>query len=278
MLWEDVERHYLRDDVAGEIARFSRDRWVAIHVSDVGGLRMLRYHPSGGEPIRVESVDDLRRVVQALRPRSFYATIHRYRWRGGAMVDILSSMPSWDIDSRDGDWVKVVKAGGEILDELESHGVSRSVIVKWSGEGMHIHLNDKAFTPRLAARYGPLNIAYAVTQYIISRVRPAEGVLVENKVDPARVFTSPLSLHRSLDRVCVCIEPEMLDEFSPSWTLPGSFRHFSGWDRYVAGEADMLALKALEAVGPYPSSKSRRRLHPPVDHVIRMLHKRLGDI
>ena len=46
----------------------------------------------------------------------------------------------------------------------------------------------------------------------------------------------------------------------------------------MAGEADELAAMALEAVGPYVSrARRRRRVHPPVDEVIRKLHKRLGE-
>ena len=45
----------------------------------------------------------------------------------------------------------------------------------------------------------------------------------------------------------------------------------------MAGEADELAARALEAVGPYVSRARRRRVHPPVDEVIRKLHKRLGE-
>jgi hypothetical protein len=63
----------------------------------------------------------------------------------------------------------------------------------------------------------------------VRRVRNVDGVVVENKVDPARVFTAPLSLHRERDMVCVCIDPDKLYDFTPDDALPGRFKHFTGW-------------------------------------------------
>ena len=71
-------------------------------------------------------------------------------------------------------------------------------------------------------------------------------------MDPQRVFTAPLSLHRYLDVVCVPFKPEDLDSFSWSWTDPNKPTYNPRWRTYVEGEADKLALKALKYRGGYP--------------------------
>ncbi|MEM3096017.1 MAG: hypothetical protein QW756_00830 [Nitrososphaerota archaeon] len=280
MLPEDIVRHYSRDDVAQEIARFSRGRWVAIHCAGEVRPVMLRYMPTTHLPIQISSPADVRNVLEelnVLRPRSFYASIHRYVWRDNVPARMVSSMPSWDVDLLTGRWEKVVETAQLMVSLLEKHGVVKSVIVKWSGEGMHVHIHEGAFSPHLIAELGPLNVAYAVTEYVLSRMGGLDrDVRVENKLDPARVFTSPLSLHRTLDRVCVCLDPDRVSEFAPEWSSPENFRHYVGWDAYTAGEADDLAKKAYDTVGPYPIRRPRRRVHPPLDYTIRRLQRRLG--
>jgi hypothetical protein len=87
-----VDEHYGSADVAGEIARFSQGRWAAVYVEG----RMKRYDNHGF--LQIDSVEDFEKIYAKLRPRSFYATIHRYRWKNGKPVKAVSSMPSWDID------------------------------------------------------------------------------------------------------------------------------------------------------------------------------------
>lgn len=84
------------------------------------------------------------------------------------------------------------------------------------------------------------------------------GVRVENKMDLGRVFTCPLSLHRTLDVVCVCMKPQELEEFSPEWIRPEKFRHNYDWRDFKKGEADELALKSLEYIGGYPLIRRRK--------------------
>ncbi|MCD6341648.1 MAG: hypothetical protein J7L83_02190, partial [Thaumarchaeota archaeon] len=71
---------------------------------------------------------------------------------------------------------------------------------------------------------------------------------VENIMDVQRVFTAPLSLHRELDIVAVTINPNELDQFDLSWTKLDDFKYWKDWSRFEKGEADELALKALENV------------------------------
>jgi muconolactone delta-isomerase len=70
-----VDEHYGSADVAGEIARFSQGRWAAVYVEG----RMKRYDNHGF--LQIDSVEDFEKIYAKLRPRSFYATIHRYRWK-----------------------------------------------------------------------------------------------------------------------------------------------------------------------------------------------------
>ena len=88
-------------------------------------------------------------------------------------------------------------------------------------------------------------------------------------MDPQRVFTCPLSLHRDLDAVCVCIPLNELRSFHPSWTNPSSYRHSSEWRRYEEGEVDELAARAHEVVGGYPfKARRRRRRYERLDEAI----------
>ena len=285
-----VYRHYGREDVRRELVEYCAGRWVAVHCSlkDERGIPiMLRYDPTSRAPLTINSPSDVVRVFERFRkfrPRAFYATAHIYRSlkMREELLDrgnMVASMPTWDIDSKDGDWRKVVRKAVEIIEILERNGVSRSVFVKWSGRGAHVHIHPEAFTPELRKKMHPLDIAYSVTQYVVNRLTPSEGVVVENKIDLQRVFTCPLSLHRFLDRVAVCLSPSELEEFEIEWTKPEEFKHNpSAWRRVVVGEADELAEKAFFAIGPYFHGRvRRRRVHKPLDQQINETLRRLGE-
>lgn len=217
------------------------------------------------------------------RPRAFYATAHTYRslrFREELLdrENMVSSMPTWDVDSRDGDWRKVVVKAAEVIDVLERCGVSESVFVKWSGRGAHVHVHPEAFSPELLRKIHPLDVAYSVTQYVVNRLAPSEGVAVENKIDLQRVFTCPLSLHRFLDRVAVCLTPSELQGFEIGWVSPEGFRHNpESWRRRVVGEGDELAERAFAAIGPYVHGRVRRRVHKPLDQQIWEAFRRFGE-
>ncbi|MBS7610251.1 hypothetical protein KEJ19_06790, partial [Candidatus Bathyarchaeota archaeon] len=158
--------------------------------------------------------------------------------------------------------------------------------------GCHIHLNDSAISEELRKRRNPLDLAYAIVEYANLRLRDkfldvalrhkADSLKIENEMDVQRLFTCPLSLHRELNKVCVCISPNDLDVFTPEWAELGSFRHYREWNRFVAGEADGLAMKALEAIGEVQSvslgfRRLRRRVHPPLDEQIARWMQRSED-
>ncbi|MEM4356030.1 MAG: FkbM family methyltransferase [Nitrososphaerota archaeon] len=182
-----------------------------------------------------------------------------------------------DIDLLVDEVEPALRAAADLISTLERYGVTKSIIVKWSGQGVHIHVNDQAFSPSLFEAWSPLDVAYAVTEFIMGRCgEHGSSVKVENKVDPGRVFTSPLSLHREVDRVCVCIPPDEVLSFAAEWASPKSFRHYLEWDGFEPGEADALAITALETIGPYTGKMKRKRLHPPLDYEIDRLLKRFG--
>lgn len=287
MDYDAVLSHYKSEVVARNILDYSKDRWVAVHCtkrSKDGSMTMLRYFDDG-RPLRFSGAEDIASILDNFRaymPRTFYATSCRYtvletKEDAWSLSNVYSCMPVWDIDSRqDEDIEGVIKVASSIISTLDRFGVKRSFFVKWSGRGMHIHLHDLAISEGLRRRYHPLDIAYSITEYIILRSGIAsESIKMENKIDPKRVFTCPLSIHRELNRVCICIDPNDLDRFDISWTELGRFRHHDGWNRYEGGEADELALKAYESVGPYPSAaRRRRRAHPPLDEqIIRTLSR-----
>ncbi len=290
-----VLEHYNRPGVASEIARFARRRWVALHceLKDEKGRHLLvRYEAGGREgrrrPLRVEEAGDVLALLarfRHLRPRTFYASSALYArleepedtlYPGSA----VAFTPTWDIDNEFAAWEATVEAARAVLDVLERQGVVASVFLKWSGRGMHVHLHHAAISPELFARHGPLDVAYAIVEYVLLKVEGrlqairerygAGSLRVENKMDPQRLFTCPLSLHRELHMVAVCLRPDELDAFTPDWARPGAFRHWPGWDRHEPGEADELALRALEVVGPYPRPyRPRRRKTKRLEDMIR---------
>jgi hypothetical protein len=112
-----VDEHYGSADVAGEIARFSQGRWAAVYVEG----RMKRYDNHGF--LQIDSVEDFEKIYAKLRPRSFYATIHRYRWENGKPVKAVSSMPSWDIDLTGGSGSRHWELLGILCRSLKSSGL-----------------------------------------------------------------------------------------------------------------------------------------------------------
>jgi len=114
----------------------------------------------------------------------------------------------------------------------------------------------------LLRRINPLDAAYAIVEYVNGKLHSryveiaeryqAPKLKVENEMDLQRVFTSPLSLHRSLNLVAICFSLDMINHFTPEWASAERYRHWKGWDRFEPGEADELAEKAYRTVGAYP--------------------------
>lgn len=136
---------------------------------------------------------------------------------------------------------------------------------------MRVHLHQAAFSSALLQKIAPLDSAHAIVEYTIRTLSTrfakivetyqANGLTVENEVDIQRVFTCPLSLHRSLNSIAVCIQPDLLNDFTLDWTKIEGYRHWTNWDQFELGEADALAKKAYRSVGGY-KGKTLPKLKP----------------
>ncbi|MBS7606246.1 hypothetical protein KEJ14_00180 [Candidatus Bathyarchaeota archaeon] len=271
--------HYLRPDVQKEIVDFCRRRWVALHyTSSSGNLIFRRY--IGSKPIRIERLEDMLKVNNGTL-RSIYATANVYRQLQSPeniyrLENIAYCTPTWDIDSELSNWRETIRIAREIICFLNEWGVKRSVYVKWSGNGCHIHINERSISENLLEKYNPLDLAYAIVEYVNTKISlkltelSLNGkVKIENKMDLTRVFTCPLSFHRELNVVCICMKPEDLDKFTLEWINPQGFRHNPGWREFREGEADSLAEAAYRAMGGYPLKPRRRtRKTRPLDKQI----------
>ena len=264
----DPLRHYSRREVQEEIAGFLCGRWAAVEGE---GKRWARWLEK--RPLKICKPEDVVRALHAfsaIRPRSFYGTIEVFE-RLEAPEDVEDRYESnvraatvfIDIDIVDESkledaWRFVVEAARVMSEWLEEKGVRKSVYLLWSGAGMHLRIHEGAFRyDELGAH--PLDVAFAVAEYMLESletrlwsivVESGGLVKIENLVAPKRVFTAPLSLHRKLDRVAVALKPDALDEFTPSWSLPGGYRHDpSAWRTFEPGEANALAEEALRKIG-----------------------------
>ena len=278
--------YYSRPDVREEIVRFCRDRWIALHCLDEHGNLVFRRYMRW-KPITIKDMRDLNKLFEHFKVRSIYATANIYRSINSAedvydLLNIYSCTPTWDIDSSIENWSETIKVSEIILSILEEMGLKDSVYIKWSGNGCHIHIHEGAISENLLSQYHPLDLAYATVEYVRRRLMTKlvenpikRDIVVENKMDLTRVFTSPLSLHRKLDVACICMKPEDLKEFTPKWIEPGNFKHNPNWRDYVEGEADNLAVKAYRAVGGYPlKPRRRRRKTQPLDkQIMKWLNK-----
>jgi len=135
-----------------------------------------------------------------------------------------------------------------------------------------VHIHERAFSEDLSEKISPLDAAYAVVEYVnrklgrkfveIAERYEAQELSVENEMDLQRVFTCPLSLHRSLNRVAVCFSTSIVKDFVPQWTDIEHYHHWKGWDHFEAGEADKLAQKAYRTVGAYPLKTQTKTSEP----------------
>jgi hypothetical protein len=289
------QEHYSKWEVLEEIARFAKNRWVGVHCieKDVKGNRiMIRYIDK--KPIAIDSPRDLLLLMQRLGTkglRSVYATAATYsKLRSMDDVKSLNNItlytPTWDIDNDFKDWRSTVRACMEIIETLKEEGVEKSVFVKWSGNGAHVHLHERSISEKILKGRTSLDIAYAIVEYVKMKVEPKAqeiavidgcNIKVENKIDRQRMFTCPLSLHRDHDRVCVCIRPSQLHHFDPSWVDPQSYVHDKDWTLYEEGEADELAEKAINVIGGFPLRRTRGRKYPRLDKAIAKWLNALDD-
>jgi len=264
-----IREHYSKVEVQREITDFCTGRWIAAHcINGRGGLVFRRYFK--GKPLSITGTRGLQELLEEMgfQVRAIYATANKYRLLDSieeirTLSNVIRCTPTWDIDSTLQNWSKTVKVAKRIIAFLEENGIHDSVYIKWSGNGCHIHIHEEAFSDEILGRVHPLDLAYAIVEYVNLNVMPkiseTEDVRIENRMDAGRVFTCPLSLHRELDVVCVCLKPNELDSFSPEWIKPDNFRHNPDWRRFRRGEADELALKAYEVIGGYPIYALKRR-------------------
>jgi len=285
-----VQKYYKNRTVAEEIYYFSRRRWLAVHCSESdpkGRPIIIRY--LWGKPLTLRDSSDLHRIFHALnafKPRTVYVSVNLYR-RIRFREDVLDYLnnvylrtPSWDIDSELNWWRHTLEVARAIVDVLEKHGVVKSVYLIWSGRGVHVHIHERAISSSVLKKYHPIDVTYSIVEYVIGRVKSflnelninkGTRIKVENLMDPQRVFTAPLSLHKKLNVSCIAFKPEEIDSFDLSWINPENFKHNLKWRLYEVGEADELALKAFQTIGPYPKpyGSGRRRRHKPLDEAIR---------
>ncbi len=274
--YERVIEYYSRELVKEEICDYCKGRWIALESEpqEKGKRSFFRY--VGGRPLsldEISDIDDLLRRYRLFKPRTFYATANVYRRLNSKEEledprNIVLSSPIWDIDNELERWKQTLEAARLVIDELERAGVVKSVFLKWSGRGCHVHIHEKAFSPELLEKHNPLDLSYSVVEYVIRRIderikelaKPFKNeerpLAVENDMDLKRVFTTPLSLHRSLNLAVICFKPNEIDDFSLDWLNPEDIRHNRRWREHEVGEADEIAKRAMGEIGGYFKARS----------------------
>jgi hypothetical protein len=226
-----VFEYYSHPRVAGELFNYGRNRWIAIEGSSRGRV-FIRYDRDGS-PLRFKDSSDINRLLRGFwfaKPRSFYGSANKYiRLSVNEDLEDVSnisrSTPTWDVDNDVEKWRETLAVCRLIVEELEKEKVVKSVYLKWSGRGCHVHVSEEAFSREFLEKHHPLDAAFAVVEYVTRMVKPrlpalATGAKIENKMDLKRVFTLPLSLHRELDYSCVCFKPDNINDFDLSWVNP----------------------------------------------------------
>ncbi len=273
MDYEEVLAHYSRPQVKSELSTYCRGKWIALEGSRRDGGRLfLRYERRPRKPLTIDTSEDLDETLKRFRysrPRTVYASVNAYRKLEDPEdleepTNIVGCTPIWDVDASLDSWEYSLEVADAIVSFLDKEGVSRSLFLKWSGRGVHIHIHEGAFSRNLLKRRNPLDISFSIVEYVLKKTESQLADLmakapqssdrplkVENKIDLKRVFTAPLSLHRSLDLCCVCFKPSDLYNFSLDWAQPDGYRHDDGWKAFEEGEADPLAEKSLAKIGGY---------------------------
>ncbi|AWR98160.1 hypothetical protein DFR86_00295 [Acidianus sulfidivorans JP7] len=193
-------------------------------------------------------------MVKKFNARTVYATAAKYPQVSLANIEqnkILSYTPFFDIDTKIDKWEKAIRAAEIIVSQLEKEGVEKSVYLLWSGEGIHVRINENA----IPKDFDPLTASNAIVQHVLKEVKSEileiGDVKVDELIDSKRVFTTPLSLHKELDYVAVCFTPDKLSKFSLDWAKPDSFIHEEKvYERFEKDEARELIEKALKDYKP----------------------------
>jgi len=280
---DKILEHYSNEEVRKEIADFCHKRWVALF-----GKRVIRYDKKG-VPLNIKGAAQVTNLLERfsfVEPRSFYATSAQYlnlsrREDVEDERNLISYTPYWDIDNDPMKWRATVEIVREILNCLEMEGISDSVYVMWTGRGMHVNLNQGSISPEIIRKFGALDAAWAIVEYIRGKIagklhdirerHEAFKLRVDNEIKPKNLFSVPLSLHRKVNSVIICLRPDEICCFDPSWSDPDSFKHSEDWRKFSVGEADSLVKKAIQIYGGYPYSRIRagyRRKEPRVEDMI----------
>ncbi|MCR8471261.1 MAG: hypothetical protein NDP23_06160 [Crenarchaeota archaeon] len=267
----DIWKHYSNPEVRREIIDYARGRWLALYASTGGVNVFFRYWGKDKPPLSISDENDYLSMISKFknyRFRTIYASVNVYRdlSRRESIDDkdnIIRTTPIWDIDGSLEGWKYVVEVARLIINYLEREGITKSVYLKWSGRGMHVHIHENAFSDEVLERYHPLDLAYATVEFVLRKLsskiqevakaapQADRPLKLENEIDVKRVFTVPLSLHKSLNLAAVCIKPGQIDEFTPDWARLDVLKHNKDWRLYEVGEADNLAIRAIKEVGGY---------------------------
>jgi len=262
---------YTNSKVYPEIVEYSKGRWIALETKPKDKRIFIRYLYGGGPPLKIYSRDDLIKILikfRGLIPRTIYGSVNIFkkivnRSDVEELNNIVYSTPIIDIDVSLDEWKLAIDAAEEIVSIISKYGVDKSIYLKWSGRGIHIHINEKSISEEVRNKYNPIDISYSIVEFILKnsldRIKPIldksksidRPLKIENKIDIQRVFTVPLSFHRIYDYINVCFKPNDIRNFDLSWIYPESYRHDPTWKIYLDGEADDLALKAIEDIGGY---------------------------
>lgn len=263
--------YYSKGLVKKEISDYSKNRWLALYAISRGKGVFLRYWRSSKKPLSIASITDFNKLLSGVKwaiPRTFYATANLFRDISSKeklddKENIYASTSIWDIDASLSHWDKVLDVARIIIDFLERNNVYKSVYLVWSGRGVHVHLHELAISEDLRNKYNPLDLSYSIVEFVLRKTRdeilsiakvardPDRPLKVENEMDIKRVFTVPLSLHKSVDYAAIVFKPDEIDDFSLDWANPNSPRHNRNWRFYEDGEADELALRAIKEIGGY---------------------------
>lgn len=267
----NAREYYSKGLVKKEITEYCRNRWVATLVKSKGKLIFIRYWRDTKKPLSFSSIIDFDKFIKQTKwatPRTFYATANLFKDLSDESLledknNIYASTPVWDIDAALRFWRKSLDVAKAIIDSLEKEGVIKSVYLLWSGRGVHIHIHELAISAQLREKHNPLDISYSIVDYILRKTRdkilsiakeakdPERPLKVENEMDAKRVFTVPLSLHKSVNYAAVVFKPDEIEDFELDWANPNKPKHNPNWRKYEEGEADELAIKALKEVGGY---------------------------
>ncbi|ARM77048.1 hypothetical protein B6F84_03725 [Acidianus manzaensis] len=193
------------------------------------------------------------------KARTVYATAGKYKEINSVNTKndkIIAYTPFFDIDTKIEKWEFAIRAAEVVISALEKEKIEKSVYLLWSGEGIHVRINENS----IPKDYDPLTASHAIVQYILNKVKDQIEILseasgnvlkIDELIDTKRIFTAPLSFHKELDYVAICFSPNKLDKFTLDWAKPDNFVHEEKiYEKFEENEASELLTKAIQAYKP----------------------------